>query len=223
MAMPKHWVRAAMLIAIVVVVMACEEGQVQQTDPEQQGSSVTGASRSEEEGAVHHAEATTLVESGNPDALAQTKLSAVCTTRESTSPEGSARIGDFVPPHSVPDYKILDLIGDQERAGREGARVAELLVDTRTKSEADYALIARDIKARYSGYDAVIVEFTDLSVEGIPYNGGALIFNTPCGALSLGYVYGPPNTAGYVVAAGAPPPLYPFRGATGAANTKARG
>jgi len=68
----------------------------------------------------------------------------------------------------------------------------------------------------------VMAEFTDLSVDGIPYDGGALIFNTPCGALSLGYVYGPPNTDGYVVAAGAPPPLHPFQGATDAPNTKAR-
>ena len=206
--MPKHWFRAVMLIAIGLVVLACEEGQVQQTDPEQQGSGATGALRSEKEGAIRHAEAATVA--GDFEALAQTNLSAVCTTREGRSAYGSARIGDSVSPDSVPDYEILDLTGDQERAGREGARVAELLVDTRTKSEAGYALIARDIKARYSRYDAVTVEFTDLSVEGLPYDGGALIFNTPCGALSLGFVYGPPNTEGYVVAAGAPPPLYPF-------------
>jgi hypothetical protein len=220
--MPKHRLLAAMLIAIGIVVMACEEGQVQQIDPEQQGSGVGGASRSEEEGAVRYAEATALVESGNPNTLAQTNLSAVCTTREGRSPDGSARIGDFVSPDSVPVYEILDLTEDQERADRGGARVAELLVDTRTKSEVDYALITRDIKARYYGYDAVMVEFTNLSVGAIPYNGGALIFNTPCGALSLGYIYGPPNTDGYVVAAGAPPPLYPFQGATDAVNTKAR-
>jgi hypothetical protein len=208
--MPKQRLRAAMLIALAVVVMACEEGQVQQTDPEQQGSGVTGAPRSEAEGAVRYAEAPAIAEAGNPNALAQTNLSAVCTTKESRSSNGSARIGDFVRPESVPDYEILDLTADQERAGREGARVAELLVDTRTKSEVDYNLIARDIKARYSRYDAVVVEFTDLSAERIPYNGGALIFNTPCGALSLGYVYGPPNTDGYVVEAGAPPALYPF-------------
>ena len=219
--MPKYRLQAAMLIAIGVVVMACEEGQVQQTDPEQLGSGVTGAPRSEE-GSVRYAQATALVEAGNADALAQTKQSALCATRESRSPDGSARIGDFIPPDSVPDYEIFELTVDQERAGREGARVAELLVDTRTKSEVDYNLIARDIKARYSGYDAVVVEFTDLSAERIPYNGGALIFNTPCGALSLGYVYGPPNTNGYVVAAGAPPPLYPFQESTDATNAKAR-
>ena len=208
--MPKHRFRAAMFIVIAVVVTACEEGRGQQTDPEQQGSGVTGAFRSEEEGAVRSGVAPALVEAGNFNALSQTNLSAVCTTREDGSPDGSGRIGNFIRPESVPDYEILDLTADQERAAREDARVAEFLVHTRTKSEADYALIARDIKARYAGYDAVVIEFTDLRSEWIPYNGGALIFNTPCGALSLGYVYGPPNSDGFVAEAGAPPPLYPF-------------
>lgn len=208
--MPKLRFRAAMFIVIAVVVTACEEGRVQQSDPEQQGSGVTGAFRSEEKGAVRSGVDPALVEAGNFNALSQTNLSAVCTTREVRRPDGSARIGNFIRPESVPDYEILDLTADQKRAAREGARVAELLVYTRTKSEADYALIARDIKARYSGYDAVVIEFTDLRSEWIPYNGGALIFSTPCGALSLGYVYGPPNTDGFVVEAGAPPPLYPF-------------
>lgn len=199
-----------MFIVIAVVVTACEEGRVQQTDPEQQGSGVTGAFRSEQEGAVRSGVAPALVEAGNFNALSQTNLSAVCTAREDGSPDGSGRIGNFIRPESVPDYEILDLTADQERAAREGARVAEFLVHTRTKREADYALIARDIKARYSGYDAVVIEFTDLRSEWIPYNGGALIFNTPCGALSLGYVYGPPNSDGFVAEAGAPPPLYPF-------------
>ena len=199
-----------MFIVIAVVVTACEEGRGQQTYPEQQGSGVTGAYRSEQEGAARSGVVPALVEADNFNALSQTNLSAVCTTREGRSPDGNARIGNFIRPKSAPDYEILDLTADQERAAREGARVAELLVYTRTKSEADYALIARDIKARYSGYDAVVIEFTDLRSEWIPYNGGALIFNTPCGALSLGYVYGPPNSDGFVAEAGAPPPLYPF-------------
>ncbi len=219
--MPKHRLRAAMFIVIGVVVVACEEGQVQQTDSEQQQSGLIGAPRSEE-GGVRYAEATALDEARNADALAQTEQSGLCATRESRSPDVSARIGDFILPDIVPDYEIFELTVDQERAGREGARVAVLVVNTRTKSEAGYTLIAREIKARYSGYDAVMVEFTDLSVEIIPYNGGALIFNTPCGALSLGYVYGPPNTNGYVVATGAPPPLYPFQDSTDATNAKAR-
>src|SRR5215217_4637876 len=122
--MPKHRFRAAMFIVMVVVVTACEEGRGQQTDPEQQGSGVTGAFRSEQEGAVRSGVAPVLVEAGNFNALSQTNLSAVCTTREDGSPDGSARIGNFIRPESVPDYEILDLTADQKRAAREGARDA---------------------------------------------------------------------------------------------------
>ena len=203
--MPKHRLRATLLIAVVVVVIiACAEGW------EQQGPGATRASKSREDGAVRPTEATVPAETaGNWGALSQMKQSAVCATGEGASTDGSARIGNFVRPDGAPDYEIIPSRLDQEHANREGARTAELLVDTRTKSEADYVLIARDVKARYSEYDAVTIQFTDLSVQGIPYNGGALIFNTPCGALHLGYVYGPPNRDGYVVAAGAPPALYP--------------
>jgi hypothetical protein len=55
-----------MFIVIAVVVTACEEGRVQQTDPEQQGSGVTGAFRSEQEGAVRSGVAPALVEAGDP-------------------------------------------------------------------------------------------------------------------------------------------------------------
>ena len=95
--MPKLRFRAAMFIVIAVVVTACEEGRVQQTDPEQQGSGVTGAFRSEEKGAVRSGVDPALVEAGNFNALSQTNLSAVCTTRESRSPDGSMRIGNFIP------------------------------------------------------------------------------------------------------------------------------
>jgi hypothetical protein len=87
--MPKHRFRAAMFIVIAVVVAVCEEGRVQQTDPEQQGSGVTGAFRSEQEGAVRSGVTPALVEGGNFNALSQTNLSAVCTTREDGSPDGS--------------------------------------------------------------------------------------------------------------------------------------
>jgi hypothetical protein len=202
--MPKHRLRATLLIAIVVVIIAYAEGREQQTNPQQPGPSES------REGAVRNPEAAALARTaGNSEALSQMEQSAECATKEGASTDGSARIGDFVRPDGAPDYEIIPFTVDQEHANREGARAAELLVDTQTKSEADYLLIARDIKARYSEYDAVTVQFTDLSAQGIPYNGGALIFNTPCGALHLGYVYGPPNRDGYVVAAGAPPALYP--------------
>lgn len=106
------------------------------------------------------------------------------------------RIGDFKRPEEVPEYEILDEVRDQ----RQGARGAWLLVDTRSVSEEEYALIARDIKARYAHLDAVSVEFIDLS-RALSYNGGALIFNTPAGADYIGYFYGPPNNEGYYVKA----------------------
>ena len=122
--------------------------------------------------------------------------------------EGNARIGDFQAPEHVPDYKILEESPDR----RDGARAMRLLVDTRAREEEYFVLIARDLKSRYSDYDAVSVEFTDTedllfynddprTKDLLAYYGGALIFNTYDGALYLGYIYGPPNMNGYYVRA----------------------
>ena len=61
------------------------------------------------------------------------------------------RIGSFERLEEVPRYETL--VG--ERADRGCARAIPLLVDTRGADEAGYALIARDIKARYADLDAV--------------------------------------------------------------------
>ena len=108
------------------------------------------------------------------------------------------RIGSFERPEetSIPQYEILE----REPADRDGAHAVRLLVDTRARMEADYEVIARDLKARYAGYDAISVEFTDTQ-DVFDYNGAALIFNTPDGAYYMGYIYGPPNTKGYYVRA----------------------
>jgi hypothetical protein len=106
------------------------------------------------------------------------------------------RIGTFEKPEQVPEYEILE----SQPADRDGAHAARLLVDTRSRSEEDFTLIARDLKARYSDYDAVSAEFTDTS-DVLDYNGAALIFNTPAGAYYIGYIYGPPNVRGYYVKA----------------------
>ncbi len=104
------------------------------------------------------------------------------------------RIGSFERPEGVPPYETLV----EEPAGRGCARAIRLLVDTRAADEAGYALIARDIKARYADLDAVTVEFTDTS-RAFSHNGSAMIFNTPGGSYFMGYVYGPPNNDGYYV------------------------
>ena len=121
---------------------------------------------------------------------------------------GDLKIGDFKAPERVPDYEVLEKSLDT----RDGARAARLLIDTRSREEEEFVLIARDVKSRYSGYDAVSVEFTDtedvlfynddpLTRDLLVYYGGALIFNTYDGALYLGYIYGPPNLDGYYVKA----------------------
>jgi hypothetical protein len=121
---------------------------------------------------------------------------------------GDVKIGDFEAPERVPDYEVLEKSLDT----RDGARAVRLLIDTRSREEEEFVLIARDVKSRYSGYDAVSVEFTDtedvlfynddpLTRDLLVYYGGALIFNTYEGAYYLGYIYGPPNMDGYYVKA----------------------
>lgn len=105
------------------------------------------------------------------------------------------RIGSFRRPGRVPAYETLE----EQRADRGCVEAVRLLVDTRANDEAGYALIARDLKARYSRLDAITAEFTDTSGT-FEYEGSALIFNTPSGAYFMGYAYGPPNNDGYHIA-----------------------
>ncbi len=105
------------------------------------------------------------------------------------------KIGSFERPAEVPGYEILEQIP----TGSESARSARLLVDTRSRSQEDFTLITRDLKARYADYDFVSVEFTDTSVV-LDYQGGAVIVNTPLGASRAGFIYAPPNKGYYVKA-----------------------
>jgi hypothetical protein len=125
-----------------------------------------------------------------------------------TPDRGDLKIGSFEAPERVPDYEVLEESFDT----RDGARAARLLVDTRSRGEEEYIPITRDVKYRYSDYDAISVEFTDtedvlfynddpLTKDLLVHHGGALIFNTYEGAYYLGYIYGPPNMDGYYVKA----------------------
>jgi hypothetical protein len=121
---------------------------------------------------------------------------------------GDLKIGDFETPEHVPDYEVLE----ENTNGRNGVRVARLLIDTRSRGEEQFVLITRDLKSRYSDYDAVSVQFSDTedvlfynddpqTRDLLSFNGGALIFNTYDGSSYLGYIYTPPNLDGYVVMA----------------------
>jgi hypothetical protein len=121
---------------------------------------------------------------------------------------GDLKIGDFETPEHVPDYEVLE----ENTNGRKDVRVARLLIDTRSRREEQFVLITRDLKSRYSDYDAVSVQFTDTedvlfynddpqTKDLLAFYGGALIFNTYDGSSYLGYIYTPPNLEGYVVMA----------------------
>ena len=121
---------------------------------------------------------------------------------------GDLKIGDFEAPERVPDYEVLEKSLDT----RDGARAVRLLIDTRSREEEQFVLIARDLKNRFSDYDAVSVQFSDTedvlfynddpqTRDLLSFNGGALIFNTYDGSSYLGYIYTPPNLDGYVVMA----------------------
>ena len=119
---------------------------------------------------------------------------------QAVSEQGGAleelRVGSFERPEDVPAYEILE----ERPTGSDGLRSARLLVDTRSRSQEDFTLIARDLKARYADYDFVSVEFTDISVV-IDYHGGAVIVNTPVGSQRAGFIFGPPSGGYYVRAA----------------------
>jgi hypothetical protein len=109
--------------------------------------------------------------------------------------EGEIRIGDFEPPEEdVPEYETIE----ENPVERGGAEAVRLLVDMRARSEGDYTLITRDIKSRYAELDAASIEFTD-TTGILSYNGGASIFNTPCGFEYIGHVNRSPNNEGYRV------------------------
>lgn len=118
------------------------------------------------------------------------------TIEASAGVASEVRVGSFEAPERVPEYEVIE----EKPADAKDVRAARILVDTPARERADYVLIARDIKARYADYDAVSVEFTDTE-DLLDYNGAALIFNTPEGAIYMGFIYGPPNTEGYYVRA----------------------
>lgn len=143
--------------------------------------------------------ASTAETTNNGTTLARSPEKQRCPNEKSAQGESTgekSRIGNFDRPKNVPEYEILE----DEKKIRDCARAAQLLVDTTSRSQEDYVLIARDIKARYKEYDAVSAEFIDTNGL-LDYHGSALIFNTQAGSTYLGYVYGPLNTRGYYVVA----------------------
>ena len=187
-----------MIGALALLVTAVSLTGCATTEPPDSSETRKGDSPTEETGeqaklTVTRQEVTGEVENSAEATTEETSGKLRCSEEEKKERQ-DLRLGDFEPPEDAPEYEIVD----EQPVDRYGAKAAQLLVDTRARSEEDYALIARDIKSDYAVLDAVSVEFTD-TTDTLSYNGRALIFNTPCGSDYLGYIHHPPNNEGYRV------------------------
>jgi hypothetical protein len=190
--------RAIRIGALALLVTAGSLAGCAATGPPDSSEARAGDSSTEDTGeqakqTVVRQETTGEVESSVETTTEEASGRLRCSEEEKKERE-DLRLGDFEPPEDAPEYEIVD----EQPVDRYGAKAARLLVDTRARSEEDYALITRDIKSEYATLDAVSVEFTD-TADTLSYNGRALIFNTPCGSDYLGYIHHPPNNEGYRV------------------------
>jgi hypothetical protein len=188
-------ISALALLVTVGSLTGC--GATEPPDPSEarEGDSPTKETGEQAKQTVARQEAAGEVESSAETTTEEASGRLRCSEEEKKERE-DLRLGDFEPPQYAPEYEIFE----EQPVERYGAKTARLLVDTRARSEEDYALIARDIKSEYAALDAVSVEFTD-TADALSYNGRALIFNTPCGSDYLGYIHHPPNNEGYHVIA----------------------
>ena len=191
--------RSAILIgALALLVTAGSLTGCAATEPQDSSETREGDSPTEETGeqakqTLTRQEAIGEVESSAESTTEESSGRLRCSEEEKKERE-DLRLGDFEPPEYAPEYEVVD----EQSVARYGAKAAQLLVDTRARSEEEYGLIARDIKSDYAALDAVSAEFTD-TTDTLSYNGRALIFNTPCGSDYLGYIHHPPNNDGYRV------------------------
>ena len=178
----------AFLLACLLA--GCGDDEPPDSPKAREGGSPTGESGEQETQAARQELAG---ETGiNAETTAEDTSGILRCSEEEKKEREDLRLGDFEPPEDVPAYEIVE----ENPVERYGAKTTRLLVDTRSRSEEDYALITRDIKSRYAALDAVSVEFTD-TTGTLSENGRALIFNTPCGSDYIGYIHHPPNNEGY--------------------------
>jgi hypothetical protein len=186
-------ISALALLVTAVSLTGCATTEPPDSSEAREGDSPTEETGEQAKLTITRQEGTGEVENSAESTTEETSGKLRCSEEEKKERQ-DLRLGDFEPPEDAPEYEIVD----EQPVDRYGAKAAQLLVDTRARSEEDYALIARDIKSDYAVLDAVSVEFTD-TTDTLSYNGRALIFNTPCGSDYLGYIHHPPNNEGYRV------------------------
>ncbi len=186
--LPRRIIIVVCALAGVAILAGCSSGETGDSEPREESTAVEEVVGQ----AAGPVDEPTVAVGGDARTTAEEPTIESRCYREK---EDELRIGDFEPPEEeVPAYEIIE----ERPVERDGAEAAQLLVDTRVTSEASYTLITQDIKSRYAELDAVSIEFTDTNGT-FSYNGGASIFNTPCGSDYIGYVYRPPNNEGYRV------------------------
>jgi hypothetical protein len=186
---------ALALLVTVGSLTGCGATEPPDSSEAREGDSPTKETGEQAKQPVARQEAAGEVESSAETTTEEASGRLRCSEEEKKERE-DLRLGDFEPPEDTPEYEVFE----EQPVEKYGAKTARLLVDTRARSEEEYALIARDIKSEYAALDAVSVEFTD-TADTLSYNGRALVFNTPCGSDYLGYIHHPPNTEGYHVIA----------------------
>ena len=146
---------ALVLLVTVGSLTGCAATEPPDSSETREGDSLTEETWEQPKQTVTRQEAIGEVESSAESTGEETSGRLRCSEEEKKERE-DLRLGDFEPPEYAPEYEIVD----EQPEDRYGAKAARLLVDTRARSEEDYALIARDIKSDYAALDAASVEFT---------------------------------------------------------------
>jgi hypothetical protein len=131
-------------------------GATEPPDPSEalEGSSPTKESGEQAKQTVARQEAAGEVESSAETTTEEASGRLRCSKEEKKERE-DLRLGDFEPPEYAPEYEIFE----EQPVERYRAKATQLLVDTRARSEEEYALIVRDIKSEYAALDAVRMAF----------------------------------------------------------------
>jgi hypothetical protein len=145
---------ALVLLVTVGSLTGCAATEPPDSSETREGDSPTEETGEQPKQTVTRPEAIGEVESSAESTTEETSGRLRCSEEEKKERE-DLRLGNFELPEYAPEYEIVD----EQPEDRYGAKAARLLVDTRARSEEDYALIARDIKFTYATLDAVRMAF----------------------------------------------------------------
>jgi hypothetical protein len=145
---------ALTLLVTAASLLGCAATEPPDSSEAREEDPATAETRKQAKQTVTRQEATGEGESSADSTTEEASGRLRCSEEEKKQRE-DLRLGAFEPPEYVPEYETVD----EQPVDRYGAETARLLVNTRARSEEDYALIARDIKSDYAALDAVRMAF----------------------------------------------------------------